>query len=455
MKKAPINQIILVLQDCFHLLNMDISDQELEKLALLIHDCMAGRKRKFHTLEHIFTVTDTLKNPLQIIAGLFHDIVYFQVDNGFPTITEPVLKSYLRIKGSEVSIKTRPKKEKHWEMLLQVFEFEEEHILGIFAGLNEFASALIAVKALESHLNPTQLLTIATCIEATIPFRGNNSDGKTHFEILNKRLTRLNQALALEIPASKIEEIISLAVELANQDVENFSDIDTARFLDNTWMLIYESNTNLNIAENYAYSIVRYREGLMKSEGFLQLLKPENIFHQYKNTPEPSEFDHLQRQASENIAIAREYMAVKLITATILEALAMTTGGDVPLSMFSGIIRTDDEVAVERAEDFLTLLDENQKKPCNEKVWRLLEFGRTKDTSFDMKRSPLSAYLYQAMGTQNTQKAVRAARDLFAKKISYDEFLQSIKPSFVISEIAQAIAHLAVTRRKALEKYFS
>jgi len=70
-----------------------------------------------------------------------------------------------------------------------------------------------------------ELLKITTCIEATIPFRSQ----------------------------AEIEDIVRLAVVLANKDIENFSVLDAGLFLDNTWKLLPE--TNMSLRFKAAYSI--------------------------------------------------------------------------------------------------------------------------------------------------------------------------------------------------------
>jgi len=44
------------------------------------------------------------------------------------------------------------------------------------SGLNELASALLAVRALKSHLSPAELAQVVTCIEATIAFRASSAE---------------------------------------------------------------------------------------------------------------------------------------------------------------------------------------------------------------------------------------------------------------------------------------
>ena len=54
---------------------------KLEEIAELIIQTMRGPWRYFHTSEHIFEVGGSV-DPIEVLAALFHDLVYVQVDQG-------------------------------------------------------------------------------------------------------------------------------------------------------------------------------------------------------------------------------------------------------------------------------------------------------------------------------------------------------------------------------------
>jgi hypothetical protein len=454
MKKSPINVLVIRLQECFSALNINITDAELESVAVCIHDTMRGNMRQFHTIEHIFEVAEPFTEPLQVLACLFHDMVYYQVDNGFGRCTQKIMEHYIKIVDNQIVIAPQiTPLPAWWGMLLEVFGFKEGDSPGIYGGINEFLSATTAMHYLQPYLSLPQLLKIAVCIEGTIPFRGFDYEGNTHFEVEEKRIFHINQQYNTGLTEEQMVDMIHSAVAIANQDVSNFANTDTADFLDNTWLLIYEANSHLNNTENTLYSIVGYREGLMKTEGFLKNLKTANIFHQYRNVPKQIEYARLTHQAQRNMAVAREYMAVKVCLATLLESLAVETGGDVPMSMMVGMVRTDADRQVQRAEDYLPPLKAEEKQPCNPKVLHLLAYGRNEDTNFDMRRAPLSAYLYEITGSAKLIELMQTAKELFAKNITHAKFLEVCHP-VLVSRLAQACSQVAITRQKALEKFF-
>ncbi|MCU0443993.1 MAG: hypothetical protein MUE85_03685 [Microscillaceae bacterium] len=452
MEKSPLHKVIILFQQSFHTLSVEISNPGVERLALLVHNSMSGERRKFHAPAHVIHVCQHLSNPLQVLAGLFHDVVYFQVDGGFPLPTRILLDRYVEIQNNEVNILPEVPQETLFDLALGVFGFELGQKLSPIAGLNEFLSTLVAVKELEKYLPTSHLLTIMACLEATIPFRMSDESGKTHFEKLADRLKIANDKYDLNLNETEIDEIIKLAVEIANQDVLNFSDQDTGRFLDNTWLLLFESNNILSNLEGHTYSIVKYRQALMKTEGFIRFLNPLSIFHEYKGFPDAQTFAYLNQQAERNVKIAREYLGLKVLSATVLEALAMTTGGDAPMALLTGGIRTADNM-IERAEDYLPALQEAIHTDYDEAVLNLLEYGRASETHLDMKNSPLSAFIYKSLGSRRCTELLAKAQDLFAEKIDYSDFLHEFDRP-VLAMIAQACAHIALTRQTALKKYF-
>lgn len=453
MEKSTINKLITHFQNAFQQLNISLDNSQYEHLSLLIYGAMVdSRKRIFHTPVHINKVCKDLKSPLQLLAGLFHDIIYYQIDGGFPSQLRKLIANYTEIKEQDVFIKRDVPKDILFELCLDVFHFERGQKLLIFSGLNEFLSALAAVKTLEKYLTVKDLLCIIACIEATIPFRMENEEGLTNLEQLEVSLKAIRDKHQIYIKEEEIVQFVKLAAELANYDVENFADTDVGRFLDNTWRLLPETNDALWTSD--VYSLSSYRKALMKMEMFLSYLNPDSVFHQYKGVPTPEAFEQIRRQAHQNLAIAREYMGAKLISIAIVEAFAVCTGGDAPISMFIGDIRNAgiyEDIA--RAEDFLPAVKVSEHLQYDPSVLKLLEFGRASDLNFDMQNAPISYFIYASAGAGKMKEYLSHARQMFDEKISAEEFLNKIdKPIF--SAIARACAEITITRRDILQRFF-
>lgn len=452
MQKSAINQIISHFQDAFQKLQVEVGFAEIEELSLLINRCMLGGRRVFHTPEHILVVSQKLRHPEQIFAALFHDIIYFQVDDGFPPPVSDLLLSYVEIRDGDVFVRGDISQEdSSFQICMDIFEFVPGMRLPLYNGLNEFLSAVVAVKKLEQFITPSQITSVVVCVEGTIPFR-TDLNGQGRFEKLEQVLQHTNEKYQLGMSRPEMQDTISHAVTLANQDVENFSDKDVARFLDNTWKLLPETNDTLITAN--MYSLVAYRKALVKMSSFLNNLQPQFVFHQYKNTPDEANYRQIIDQTEHNLRVAREYLKAKIAAISIIEALAdCTGGGEVPVSMFIGDIRNpNSHDEIERAEDYLPAVALTPELRYDSFVLKLLQHGRASQSHFDMQNSPVSYFVYAMTGPEKLQKYMDYAQELFSKRISSEDYLHKIDPG-IVSALAQACAEVAITRREALKKF--
>jgi hypothetical protein len=237
---------------------------------------------------------------------------------------------------------------------------------------------------------------------------------------------------------------------VANRDVENFAEEDVGRFLDNTWNLMPETNPALRTRA--AYTIVEYRTAIQKIEGFLSFLNPNNVFHDYKRSVAPEELERMRQRAATNLQISASYLRVKLLSVAILEALAEVTGGNAPMALFMGDVPREGARA-RRLEDHLPGAegDEPEADALDPVVANLLELGRASESSFDMKGSPLSAFLYRRLGHNATMNATENAKRMFRSEISPEQFLDLMDPD-TLSRVAEAASHLAITRKAELSE---
>jgi hypothetical protein len=448
MEKSIINQLILRIEESFQKLKIQILISDVEHIALFIYQGMAGNGRTFHTTEHVLQVCRHLEHPLQILATLFHDIIYHQIDNGIEKDTQVILSPLVYHQDNKTYIREDyPRDDIPLALCLEVFDYQPNDEIRI-QGYNEFLSTLVAIQKLKAYLGHRNLLGIMVAIEGTIPFRGLNHDGQNCFEVMETKLLKLNQKYELNIKEEHIYLLLELAVEMANNDVENFSHSNVAEFLDNTWRLIPETNDSLRVAN--AYTLTSYRKAIEKMEGFLNFLSPSIVFQQYRQVPSNETFKQLKEHAEDNIKIAREYLQAKLTSVALLEALAVCTGGDAPISMFIGDIRHSGSFqAIERAEDYLPAITVSEELEYDEAVLRLLEFGRASELDFDTQNAPFSYFVYASIGKEKNQLYLQAARKMFKGEISCQEYLTQMDAR-TRTAIAQACAQVAISRREAL-----
>jgi hypothetical protein len=421
-------------------LNCKPSHTQLEKWAMLLMENMSGPHRMFHRPHHILMLSENM-DPIQTIAALYHDIVYFQVDGGISPAIQASILNYFRNVNGAIYV-SEMESDIIFDMVLGVFGYQKEQKLLAYSGQNEFLSALVALRELEDMLTLPHLLMVAVCIEATIPFRGKENI----FLGLKKRLEHLNENLKIGLSPADIKESIRKAILLANKDVENFTYQDAGRFLDNTWLLLPESNKKLN--EHTLYTIKEYRIALQNMEHFLGGLDAQRIIYNFQNALSAQDYKDKMTQADKNLHIARVYLGVKLYELAILEAMAHLTGGDVPLMYFVGDI-VNRPKSPKRIEHYLTKYPTSPHMDHNPDILTLLEKGRASESSFDTKNSMLAAYLYANLGEKTTMENAKDAKRFFAGEISGKNFLLSQEQS-LIKDIAQAASHLACTRKDKL-----
>lgn len=447
-KTGIIQQLVSVCEQAFVCLQIPVTSEELENLAITIHRSMSMEARHFHTPEHVLHLSNAA-DPVQSLAALFHDIVYYQVDLGFsPEIYGCISAYILEVDGEVWLVDAQDQDDRLFRITMDMFGFSPGQKLSTQAGSNEFLSALVMAKRLE-HLVPEKiLLQTIVYIQGTIPFLGKDAQNSGPFEALAERLRTISQAYQIPMKAAEIDDTICGAVIFANRDVDSFAEKDASVFLDGTWKLLPE--TNVALRSGRIYSIKDYRRALQKMGGFLGQLNPENIFHKYLGVPAEAEFSEMVKTAYRNIATAREYLSIKLLAIAILEALADLTGGDAPLSLFTGDIQRNGEEPL-RYENFLPMPDEIQEPDRSSVIYKLLNSGRASDTNFDMRNSPLALFLYGRLTQDQIVQLLSTAREMFAGKLEPASFLSKFEASLV-SAVAKACAATVMTRQEKLSQ---
>ncbi|AFZ14424.1 hypothetical protein Cri9333_3602 [Crinalium epipsammum PCC 9333] len=426
-----------------------VESDQLERIAELIIATMAGPWRYFHTPEHIFEVGES-GDAVEVLAALFHDLVYVQVDQGVSINISRHIAPFIKEVRGELVILSEDElpKDQMFELAAAIFGFAPNQALSPFAGQNEFLSAVIAAKSLEPFLKPSAIAEILTCIEATIPFRSKSSTGLTCSEILYQRLVAANHQFNLGLKDAEIVESVKRAVRLSNRDVENFSTEHSAHFLDNTWNLLPETNHQL-INPN-SYTVRGYRTSLQKMEGFISFLKPEVVFNQFQGYPDDESFAELIARTKKNLEVAKLYLGIKLTTIALLEALSCRIGLDIPISTMMGELPAYGQ-KVAGLEHYLPSVDSSFKaeNSIENEVFELLDKGRSQESAYDLKNSPLATFIIQSVGFEQSQSLLVRAKEFFKGDIEAEDFLKDCHPD-IVAALTESVAQLFDTRKAAL-----
>lgn len=422
---------------------------QLSITAELIIQTMSGPWRYFHTPEHIFEVGG-LGDAVEVLAALFHDLVYVQVDQGVSVNISRYISPFVKEISGQLVILERWQlpNDPMFEMITQIFGFTPGQTLLPLAGQNEYLSAVIAGKCLEHGLSLSTIAQIACCIEATIPFRPQSETGQTVGDRLFDRLLKVNPNFGLGWSDDEMRAFVKRAIRLANRDIENFAYESSAEFLDNTWNLMPETNHDLTSAN--AYTVSGFRQSLQKMEGFMNFLKPEVVFQRYLNEPEPELYETLIHRTQKNLEIARLYLGSKLLSIAVIEALSQRIGQDIPLATMMGEL-PGRGLAIAQLENFLPNLSV-VIPPANaleQEVLELLEKGRTRSSSYDVKNSPVATYIIKSIGFPEARRLLLQAKEFFKRNLTAEEFLAACNPD-VVEIIVRAVLQVFESRKTAM-----
>lgn len=430
-QRSPVHEIVNGLWRALHQLGSTAPTYDVERWGFSIHAALSAHGREFHNHEHVMDIASE-GDPLEVIAALYHDAIYIQVDLGPPPSMRAEVEGLLVLEPTG------------WRVLPAAAGTATHDVLAVFgrqvgdivmptSGLNEFASALVMSVQLQEALTREQRIAVAACIEQTIPFRVDPVPE------LRARIARLG------IEGALLEEAVCRAVRLGNRDVENFADNEPARFLDNTWKLLPESNPALH--SPLVYTVRDYRIALQKMEGFLAWLPADRVFHTWGNEPTPQVHARRVARTTGNLELAVRYLRAKLYSIALVEAVASATGGDVPLDYFMGPKPMKADANAKRIEHFLPQLPTAPE--LDEPLHRLLEQGRASESSFDTRPSPLGAFLHASVGEAAVMKGVESARKWWGGGQDVTAFLQS-QPAKPAAAIARAAGNIIETRRDRL-----
>jgi len=432
-------------------LNPDVKLEQLTKTADLIVQTMTGPWRYFHTPDHIFEVGGE-DDPIEMLAALFHDLVYVQVDQSLGINLSWYISPFIKETAGQLYIRDTNElpKDEIFDLVTAIFGFSPGQLLSPLAGQNEFLSALVSAKTLDSLLPRRYLAEITACIEATIPFRPKLHSGVTVGEALHDRLEEANSRFQLGMTATEIRDAAQRSIRLANRDVGNFAHPDSAYFLSNTWNLMPETNHNLK--NSNSYTVYEYRIALQKMEGFLSFLKPELVFHKFHNEPTEQEYQEMVERTRHNLEVSRLYLGTKLVSIAVLEALSTHLGRDVPISTMMGELPTSG-VASMGLEQLLPKVPQPclPKTDLEAEVLNLLEHGLARSTSYDLKNSPLATFIAKSLGFAEVRRLLVKAREFFQGVITAENFLAECSPALV-RVVTEVILKIFENRKAVLNR---
>jgi hypothetical protein len=436
------------LEQVNHAFSDQIINEKIMRIAQLIAEAMTGQWRHFHTTTHVLEVGNS-DNAIEMLAGLFHDLIYVQADQSIAINQSYYLAPFIKEHRNQLIVRnTTLPEDAVFNLVACIFAIKPAQILSPFTGLNEFLSALFCAKALQELLSMRQIAEICVCIEATIPFRGIDEHGRSMADNLHFHLQQANQDFALGYEASQLEQVVKYAVKLTNRDVDNFATDDPAHFLDNTWHLLPETN---HVLQNPStYTVNDYRMTLQKMEGFMSQLDPHNVFQRYQDEPSEADYQAWFSNAERNIQIARLYLRAKLVSISVLEALSLRFSQHIPVAFLMGELPSENQNSIRLEEFLFDPPSPWQASNAEEQtVFILLSKGRNEESFYDLKHSPLATFMIKHIGLPKVLALYQRATLWFSGDISAEDFLSTCEPK-MLQCIINSLTELLSTREAAL-----
>lgn len=429
-------------------LRCKITNAEIEEIAIFLVRTMGSDSRDYHRPEHSLDVSK-LDSPIPRLAAFFHDLIYVQVDPSWRVLSQ-IIHPFIPDDASTLNVVSALKKsEDPWPHAITVmFGVDQESNLTPSLGLNEFLSALVMYKKMSPHLDSEVLFRAIACIVATVPFLGIDSEGKNPAQRLVIRMKSAAKILGLrDFPETFYDQTVSECCEIVSTDLASFGAIEFSDYISNTWKVMYESYPPLR---NLYFLISEYRKAVFGNISFLETLDSSRL---YWNAYSPQKWidSQLDSRSNYNLRTGQIYLKAVGVSLSVLEAIALSTGGDAPYELFVGPVKRSREHNPLAVEEFLAIPESIVATETETIIFNILKEGRNFRARFDSKRFPLGAYLFAELKTSGIFELYEMAKKLNTGGISPQAFLDAL-PTPILNHILKALSHTVLTRKGEFEK---
>jgi hypothetical protein len=443
-----INSYAEQLKSALQQLNYKNFEHEIESIAVFLVRAMGAELRNYHKPEHSIDVSKNLP-AISRIAALFHDVVYVQVDPQWKTFLGSILYPMIPNDSLSLNVKDALNQTMNpwFKTVAVVFGVENLEKLQPSSGLNEFLSAIVVINKLQHILNPKDLVKVVSCIEATIPFRKIDSLGNTPSKRLKERLIRASQEFKLNLDDADINRTALDCRDIVENDLSGFRSEDLSRFLSDSWNVLSENDSTLR---NSFFLVSDYRKAVFGLIGFFQMLDPDHMFWS-DVTPSNPKSSRYKERARYNLRNGSEYMKAFYLSLSLVEAIAVETGGDAPYEYFIGAKKSSREHNPPEISNFIKL-DPEPKFNSEEEadIYEVLLFGRQVRAKFDRKYCPLGAYLYYYFTKEGIFEDLYQGAVMYHKgELKGVDFLKKF-PKNHLSDVIVGISKLATIRAEKI-----
>ena len=422
----------------------------IENIAIFIETSLSKESRRYHGVAHVYKITAGA-TPLQVLAAFFRDIVKETINESILDSQQEYLNNFFEEGTSIIRADLSDTRDL---IVARIFGFQPgsdvSKIQGWDWGMDMLKSAVVASRLLKDVISPEITAKLCACIEATIPFRVA-ARGITHFELLYRKLGKCNADLKLGLTKEEMLITVQQGCDLWNRQVGNMVSEDAAVFLDHTWSLLPEHAQPLR--RTALYTLSDYHSAMVAMDDFLSSLNGRSLYMDFRGVPSHSEIKSFRKTFQTNRAIAVSYVRARLVSVSIISAMAFQTGGDGPKSYFFGDVYAMNKESVNLGELVDVPSERDVAPSCDLEVFDLLRYGeeRLMDAGFDHRNTGVSAFLYAYMGEQDISFFVNYCRETPMTPELSMRVLTLLPLNEVIRPILKAFRFMAKTREPAAQ----
>ena len=144
-----------------------------------------------------------------------------------------------------------------------------------------------------------------------------------------------------------------------------------------------------------------------------------------------------------------EYMKAIAVSVTIVEAIAMLTGGECAYELFFGTTKKSREHKPVNMDSLIHFCKEPSFSAERMAIYNTLKNGRDMRSRFDHKTSTLSAYLYGQFSEKDFNFLFEAVTYFHQGKIDAGQYLAAFDQKIIV-EVISFLVHTALSRKESL-----
>ena len=446
---SALHQLMNQMQKAFEDLDVNVAPHALESLSSTVFQVLTARERHYHTMsfQSESSQSSLMKDPVWVLTRTFKDAVYLQVDKRVHPLIRPALEGFVIDEQLSVSVPAfQPENMPFYlKLALRVFEVPPGKKLRFTAEENKFLSGVVAAYFLCDLLETWDLLRVLTCMKATTPILGLSHLESDQAVVWLEKLEALQAEFNLKQTSEELRKLMSLAVDVANQDRMMFVSTPEG-FLSQVLSLMLETHP---VLRNPACSVRQMRLSFQQYFEYLSSLRSHQIFQRFGSNPHDLQYTRLKKKADQNLEIAQQVFQSMVVSLALLESLSMMTGGDAPYLLFIG-----DLGVFESLMSAQPATGEGQKRllmsTLSGRVYELLHQGSGR-LSAGLKNSfSLGSYIHAQMSDSELHQAMVLISQYQKGDLSAVDFLASAYPEAVLEDVLVVLSQIAGTRSQQM-----